>query len=224
MTKEEIARARWLFGPAPILTSEEPHRFEQFFTQLATCLQPRDFIEAQLIWYVTCESWDLNRHPRHAALAIERRYQDGVRQELQRARLQHAQKKEESREEIRSCRPADIAALAELEQTMDCTADDMEEIHERKKRERDHNIAFERSMAFQEQLDGLINSATRRRDDALTLLETYRAGLGAQAKAAAEQILEGEFKQVSASAPALVPPEREAKNDAESIGTAIDAK
>jgi len=221
MTKEEVARARWLFGPAPILTSEEPHRFEQFFIELATCLQPRDFIETQLMWHVTCESWNLNRFTRHAAVAIERRYQDGVRQELQRARLQHAQKKEASRQEIRSHRPADIAALAELERTMDSTADDMKEICKRKASERDHNIAFERSMAFQEQLDRLINSATRRRDDALKLLETYRAGLGAQAKAAAEQILEGEFKEVP-SAPALVPPEQEASDDAESIKAVID--
>ena len=45
LTKEEIADARRLFGPAPILTSEEPERFEEFFTQLAGSLRPQDFTE-----------------------------------------------------------------------------------------------------------------------------------------------------------------------------------
>jgi hypothetical protein len=213
LTKEEIARARWLFGPAPILSSEEPERFEQSFTQLATALMLRDFIELLLLWHFACESWNLNRYTRHAAVAIERRHQEGLPQELQRARLQHAQKKEKIRAEIRSCRPADIAALAELEETIRSTADDMEEIHKRKASERDHNIAFEKSMAFQQQLDQLINSATRRRDDALAQLELYRAGLGARAKETADQILDGEYREVTDSslrAPDLLAPREDA--------------
>lgn len=94
----------------------------------------------------------------------------------------------------------------------------MNEIYKRKASELDHNIAFERSMAFQEQLDRLRTSAARRRDDALSQLELYRVSLGAQAKEAAEQILEGEYQQViaiNAEAPALAPPDVEAVSDAD---------
>jgi hypothetical protein len=218
MTKEEIARTRWLFGPAPILTSEEPERFDEFFTQLANALKPRDVMEVTLIFQFTVESWRINRASRHAAVAVERRYEEGARLKLQRARLAHAQKKGETTAEIRSCTPSDIAELAALEETIDSTLDDMDEIYKRKARERDHNIAFERSMAFQEQLDKLITSATRRRDDVFKLLEIYRAGLGAQAKDAAEQILDGDYQEVMpvcTQAPALVPPDKQAADSAE---------
>lgn len=117
-SKEEVAQARRLFGPAPILTSEEADHFEEFFLQLAITLKPQDFIELLLIWHFGCESWSLNRLMRHAAIAIDRRHQEGVRLKLQRARLQYAQKKGEIKAEIRSWNPPDIAALAELEQTI----------------------------------------------------------------------------------------------------------
>ena len=198
MTTEEIARARRLFGPAPILSSEEPEQFEDFFLQLANDLKPQGFIEVLLIWHFTLASWNLNRYTLHAAVAIERRHEEGVRQDLLRARLQHEQTKENIRAEIRSSRPTDIAALAELEETVDSVVDDTDEICTRKTTERGFNIAFEGSMAFQEQLDRLINSATRRRDGTLTLLELYRAGLGKRAKEAADQILEGEFNEIIA--------------------------
>jgi hypothetical protein len=224
LTKEEIAGARRLFGPAPVLTSEEPERFEEFFTQLANALKPGDFMEVLLIWHFTLASWNLNRYTLHAAVAIERRHEEGVRQELQRARLQHAQKKQEIRAEIRGCRPNDIAALAELEEIIDSTPDDMQEIQKRKKKERDHNLAFERSIAFQEQLDRLTNNATRRRDDTLAQLELYRAGLGIQAKEASNQILEGEFQEIIpiAQAVTLVPPQQDVTHDTESTKVILD--
>lgn len=196
LSMQEIAHARRVFGPAPVLTSEEPERFENFFVQLASALKPRDFMEVLLIWHFTSASWNLNRYMLHAALAIERHHEEGVRQELQRARLLHAQGKQEIRAEIRSGRPSDIAALEELNEISESSITDLEEIHERKKRELDHNSAFERSIAFQEQIDRLSGSASRRRDDTLTQLELYRAGLGAQAKETAAQILEGEFKEI----------------------------
>jgi hypothetical protein len=215
MTSKEIAEARRLFGPAPILTSEEPEQFEDFFVQIANDLKPQSFMELLLIWNVTLASWNLNRYMVHATIAIERRYEDGVRQELLRARLQQARKKEQITAEIRSSRPTDIAALAELEETISSAIGDLEELHERKTRERDHNAAFEKSMALQEQLHRLITSETRRRDGGLAQLELFRAGLGAQAKHAVAQILEGEFQEVLPATASLVPVEQQARNDAQ---------
>ena len=197
LSVEEIERARRLFGPAPILTSEEPQRFEDFFVQLASALKPRDFMEMLLIWHFTLASWNLNRYMLHAAVAIQRHHEEGVRLELLRARLIHEQRKQRITAEIRSSRPKDIAAIEELDETVESSITDLETIHDRKKRELDHNIAFERSMAFQEQLNRLGGNEARRRDDTLTQLELYRAGLGAQAREAAAEILEGEFKEVT---------------------------
>ena len=100
-----------------------------------------------------------------------------MRLELLRARLIHEQRKQRMTAEIRSSRPKDIAAIEELDETVESSITDLETIHDRKKRELDHNIAFERSMAFQEQLNRLGGNEARRRDDTLTQLELYRAGL-----------------------------------------------
>jgi len=208
MSKEDIAQARELFGPAPILTSEEPKRFDKFYMQLATAIQPRDFTELLLIWHLTCDSWSLSRYTRHATVAIERRYQEHLLFEAQRAQFEEKRKLSRAGTTFANAVPRDIAELANLEEKFLFTPDEVDEILLRKVSERDHNLGLQRSIVFQDQLDKLINSATRRRDDALNQLETYRAGLGAQAKEAAEQILEGEFAEavpVSSDASALVP-------------------
>ena len=207
LSKEFIDRATAIFGPAPILSSEAPESFDLLFESLASCLQARDFFELMLIRHYAVEAWRVNRAIRHGTVAIERRYQEGERQKLQRARLQHAQNRDETREYIRSHTPADIAALAALEEEV-MLSDDMEEMFKRKATEHDHNIAFERTMVFQEQLDKLIASATRRRDDAFEQLELYRIGLGAKAQEIAGQLLEAKAQEITPTrieGPSLAP-------------------
>lgn len=209
MSKDQIKEARTLFGPAPILSSEAPELFEIFFEQLAICLGSRDIVEFTLIWHYAVDSWRVNRAIRHSTLAIERRYQEGVRQKLQRARLLHAQKQAASLNETRSLKPSDIAALIALEENILSVAEDVDEILKRKAIEQDQNLAFERSMIFQEQLDKLITSASHRRDDALEQLELYRIALGAPAQDEAGTLLEGEAQEIFSTvseAPALAPP------------------
>ena len=201
MSKEQIAQARALFGPAPILSSEQPELYESFFDQLTLCLQPQDFVEVMLIWHYAVDAWRVSRAIRHGTVAIERRYQEGVRQKLQRARLQQAQIKEQTTAQFRNQSPSDIAALAGLEREVLSTSDDIEELFKRKATEIDHNIAFERSMIFQEQLEKLVAGASRRRDDALQQLEIYRMGLGVQAREIASQLLDAEVQE---SAPAMI--------------------
>ena len=87
-------------------------------------------------------------------------------------------------------------------------SDDMEEMFKRKATEQDHNIAFERTMVFQEQLDKLIASATRRRDDAFEQLELYRIGLGAKAQEIAGQLLKAKAQEITPTmieGPSLAP-------------------
>lgn len=207
LSKEQIAQWRLLLGRAPVLSSEAPELFEVFYDQLVTCLRPRDVIEIILIWHYGVEAWRINRAIRHSTVAIERRYEDGVRERLRGARLQHAHKQNELRTQLRNQTPADIAALSEFEERVLSTSEDVDEILIRKATELDHNRAFERSMVFQEQLDKLIASASRRRDDALQQLELYRIGLGVQAHEAADRLLEAEAQTVlvATEAPPLAP-------------------
>src|SRR6185312_2794200 len=137
-----MKQARALFGPAPILSSETPELFEIFFEQLASCLQARDIVEVMLIWHFAVDTWRVNRAIRHGTVAIERRYEEGVRQKLARARLQHGQKRQETRDHLRSHTPSDIAAVASLEVEVLSADTDMDEMFKRKDTEREHNVAF----------------------------------------------------------------------------------
>jgi hypothetical protein len=86
--------------------------------------------------------------------------------------------------------PRDIATLAAFAETPD-------EILTRKASESDYNRALDKCIELQMQLDSLMASATRRRNDALQQLEAYRVGLGARAKEVTDPILEGEFQEVA---------------------------
>jgi hypothetical protein len=208
LSKDQVRETRVLFGPAPILPSEAPELFEIFFEQLTNRLQPRDIMEVLLIWHFAVDTWRVNQAIRHGTVAIERRYEEGVRQKLLRARPEHEAKRQETGDHIRSHTPGDIAAIAALQVEALSVAADTAEICKRKDAERDLNIAFERSMIFQEQLERLIASATRRRDDALLQLELYRNGLGAQAQEASSQLIEGEVHDTDPTmieAPSLAP-------------------
>ena len=210
MCKGDIEQARELFGAAPVLTSEEPERFERFFVQLATSIKPGDFTELLLIWHFACESWSLSRHARHAAIAIERSYKAHLFFHEQRAKLAEKRRLAGPGSTFANSVPSDIAALANLEARFLSTDEEVKEILERTASERDHNFGLQKSIVLQEQLDKLLNSATRRRDDALSQLELYRIGLGAQAKEVAGQILDGEFEEAApatSKAPALAPPD-----------------
>ena len=54
-----------------------------------------------------------------------------------------------------------------------------------------HNQALQESILFQEQLDKLIASSTKRFNDTLELLEHYREGLGQRLRQIAEEALQG---------------------------------
>ena len=109
--------------------------------------------------------------------------------------------------------PRDIATLAAF-------AEIPEEILTRKADESDHNCALEKSIELQLQLNTLMASATRRRNDALEQLELYRQGLGARTKEVTDRVLEGEFQEVTsvgAKAPILIGTEAKADDHVELV-------
>ena len=82
--------------------------------------------------------------------------------------------------------------MLHLEEKVVEAASEIDEILERTPTELQHNRALEKSILFQEQLDKLIVSATKRFNDTLELLEHYREGLGQQLRQAAEEVLKAE--------------------------------
>jgi hypothetical protein len=94
----------------------------------------------------------------------------------------------------------------------------------------DHNRAIQVGAEFHENLDQLINSATRRRNEAFYLLERYSTGLGRAVEEAGVKIVDAEFEAIEsetktqteskiedqsaiAAAPSITPTGDETSND-----------
>jgi hypothetical protein len=76
------------------------------------------------------------------------------------------------------------------------TVDEVDAILDRKPTEMEQNKALEAGIVFQEQLERLINSCFKRRNETVQQLEIYRAGLGQQWKEISDQIIDAEVTEV----------------------------
>ncbi len=216
---------RILLGPPPILSSESVDRFNRIFNQLLECLKPRDIVEVMLIRDFAVASWEADRYTGHRSLAFNRRFRQNIEHQIQQLKEQKARRKERVANYHRQSgeRPRDIAALVELERRILEDDEGIEGLLKRAPSELDHNEAVEKGIALHKDLEFLISSLTKRKHEALEMLDRYRKGLGKRVAEAMDEILEGEFKEVGASpeeaaAPTLVPTEQESPGT-DDVGT-----
>jgi hypothetical protein len=215
MDEAELLRNVALLGPPPVLSTEDAKAFEEIFRRLAACFKVRDMLMLQLTREYTSNSWFIRRYTYHSAVAIERwhrRYREG---QVEVAMFKKAQKEKQvlAKATDMSRTPADIAHLVALENKIDDTVSDVDAILARKPTELEHNLGLEKTAQFQEQLDRLLNSATRRRNDAYHLLEIYRAGLGQAVQETADKILDAEFAEIKEEAKDQISDQKDGPND-----------
>jgi hypothetical protein len=183
-----------LLGPLPVLSTEDPKRFEAVLTQLLACLKPEDTLERLLIKQYAHESWFIERYSRHTTLGVERYHRQSREFLAEQLKQQEARKEAHAMHNAeRKATPTDIARLVALENTVLGSVKDVDDILERKATEMEHNRALEKSGSFLELLDRLINSATKRRNDTLVLLDHYRAGLGRRVREVTTEIIDAEL-------------------------------
>jgi hypothetical protein len=77
------------------------------------------------------------------------------------------------------------------------TLADLDKIDARQPSEIDHNRALEQGIVFQEHIDRLLNSAHKRRNDALHWLDLYRHGLGQHWREISDQIIIAEATEIT---------------------------
>jgi len=218
---EQIADStKALFGPPPVLSTEQPEQFEKLFGRMMACLKPRDTVELILIRHFVYAVWEIERLTRYGTVSIERWYRETLQLRAQQGKLQKARKEDLAWKNAQrnSSKPADIAQLVALEDSFLEVLTDTDEIMERRATEFEHNRAFGQGILFQEQLDKLIASRIARRNDALQQLEHYRAGLGQLAQNAANEVLDAEFEEIKGqleqnAALSLALSEENARND-----------
>ena len=186
-----IAELEALSGPAPVLRTEARAFYDKFRADFMACLMPADILEWQLVNRLIDDAWFIKRYTRHQTVMVERRFQQSLEFQVQRIKTQNATKKTQVNRlaERMTLNPPEVADLLHLEVQVCDLPSDVDEILQRTPTELEHNRALERSLVFQEQLDKLVASATRRFNETLELLEHYKEGLGHRLRQAAKELL-----------------------------------
>jgi hypothetical protein len=196
-----------LSGAPPVLRTEDAELYHQIRAYFMECFTPQDIVQWYLVDRLVESAWLIKRYSRHQTVAVERWYRRSLEFQAQRMKLQNARKERRTSNLADKMRqtPADVAHLQDLEDTILESITDVDEILERTPTELEHNQALEKGIIFQEQLDKLTSSATKRFNETLVLLEHYNEGLGRRLRQAAQKLLEPSGGQLpQTEAPSIV--------------------
>ncbi|HEY1746830.1 MAG TPA: hypothetical protein VGG11_08730 [Xanthobacteraceae bacterium] len=212
LTSDQLNEFGALFGSPPVLSTENIDHYNDIWKNLSACFMPRDFLEVLLIKQVQNETWEIMRYIRHQTVGVERRFRDNVKFQIQRKRDQKARSESLTALLVeKTGRPAaELNQLIQLHGLVLTSLSDPDGMLQRLPTELSHNAALEAGLAFEEQLDQLINSAMRRRNNAVEQLEIYRSGLGQYWKRVSDEAIDQtttgngqEIGQIQASPPVV---------------------
>jgi hypothetical protein len=193
-TAADFAALRQLFGPPPLLSSENAQAYDETMARLVECFAPLDFIEQMLIKEWADCSWEMARYARHKALATERRFRQRLEFQAQRHKAATQNKDAPAKNPAEQNRqpatePADV---------LDGLVEEIDEILLKPATELAHARALEVAITYIERLDKLHITATARRNNVLDQIERYRAGLGLRLRQVSDKIIEHEPNAVEA--------------------------
>jgi hypothetical protein len=199
LTQAQLAELSALLGEPPVLSSENADDYNCIWQQLIACCGPASPLELLLVRQIQNETWIIIRLHRHQTLAVERRHRETKGFLAERRKELNAKKQALAEEFARkSGQPiTEYSKLIELDATIMSTFDDVEEIDARVPSEIEHNRALEQGIVFQERIDRLLNSAHKRRNDALHLLDFCRHGLGQHWREMSDQIIIADVTEVT---------------------------
>ena len=187
-----------LLPPLPVLATESLKQVERIFDQVAATLKTQDIVEGLLMWDFVIAAWEGARYTRHRTVAFDRKFKDTMEIQLQHLQSQKARREALAQRlaEYLGQRPSDVGHLVKLEDQMREADVEINEILKRTPAELAYNQALERSITFQKDLEFLITSITKRRNEALEVLERYRQGLGKRVEQLTEEVLNAEYNVV----------------------------
>jgi hypothetical protein len=213
-----VAKLRTLFKP-PVLSSEDPNAYDAIMLQTLAAIKPRDVIGEMLVKNLVDAFWEANRYLRFKTLAPERQYRE--QQEMYEEPEEETdgeQVDESTPDETEGAdNPAEDAAqvgqaeevkepgapttqaerMVELEQVVDSTFPDCQEIIHGPVDELEYAAAFQSEIAYSERLDKFYGTALARIEDALKLLDLYEQGLGSRARRLADAIIDADFRETT---------------------------
>jgi hypothetical protein len=193
-----MADMKALLPPVPVLATESLQQFEKIFDQLVASLKCQDMVELIHIRDFALAAWEEARYTRHRVVAFDRKFKDVVAGAVPDYRDPKVRQKAvaERLAEYLPYRPRDVGHLIELEDKVMEAADDVTALLKRTPAELAYNKALERNIDLHKDLEFLITSIRKRRNEALEILDYYRQSLGKRAEQIMAEILDAEFSLV----------------------------
>src|SRR5262249_42099293 len=135
---------------------------------------------------------DVVRYTRHKSLAIERKLFQHRKFQVKRAQAlaQWRETRAGERSERDNEPATQLEHLIELEDKVDGSVQDVDEILTKPPVELEHARALEATFDYIERLDACLAVAIARRNSALEQMDRYRDGLGARWRRASDDIIE----------------------------------
>ena len=210
-----------LLGAAPVLSSEYLKDYDAILMRLMDCIDPDDVIELFYVKDLADQIWEINRLRLHKVLVMERahqRHQEKEEERRRQSRRRNTAIDERVKElfkaeqagpageptqagqvEQASARTTQLDRKLELEEVIDSTVDEVDDILLDPADEVDHARALQSDIDYFERLDDLLGVAIARRDDVLAQLDFYRQGLGQRLRQVSDEIIDAEFKETAPS-------------------------
>jgi hypothetical protein len=200
--KLSLAEMKALLPPMPVLANESQEQFEKLFDQVARALNVQDPVELIYIRDFVRASWEIALYTRHRTVAFDRKLKGWVDDKLSHVRDRDVRRARRVKllAEYLAQRPHEVGHLVELEDKVLEADVEIADILKHTPGELAYNRALEGSINLHKDFEFLITSITKRRDQALEMLDRYRQGLGRRVKEVVEEILDAEYKVVEAQA------------------------
>src|SRR5262245_49848990 len=215
---DSLAKLKKLFGPPPVLGSEDPRAYDGMLAQFLADIKPRDFIAEMWVRYATDAFWEALRYQRHKNLSVERQYREQYEmngEHEEEAEGEHLEstpdaaiaepddKPNEEGEQVDHTEEVkepgapttQFERILDLDAVVDTVLPDCQAIIHGPVDELEYAAALESNIAYYERLDRQYAIAMARFEDALKQLDLYQQGLGSRLHQVAGDIIDGDFTE-----------------------------
>lgn len=203
LSKTEIA-AQWeMFGPPPVLSSENKETYYKFRNACVAYYRPTDDRHWLWIKELVDTQWEILRYLRYRTTAIERSNRIRMRQWRKKAdQILEMRKNQFSKLDLQF---ADVGheQVVSLQNRIAKLEAAIEEIAQRKPDDVEHSQDLETAVRFVEKLDKWLKNATTRRNTLLKILEFYCRSIDRESEIPAayyNELKQDELQQITASA------------------------
>jgi hypothetical protein len=203
LTDDKVNELWKLFGPPPVLSSEDKDAYEAIKQGYIAFYRPRNSFHLKLVRELVDTDWEISRLFRDRTTTIERRTRTLISEPI--ALLKHNNRIR--KEKLGKLNESQKVEAAKLQTEIWDAEDQLEKLERRQPDQFLANTALEHKIEFFDSLDKWLCNATARRDSILKLLEYYSGPTNdAEISEAEYKVVEqDQTKQIAG--PPVVPPE-----------------